>query len=262
MINPGLITLSIEAAIKAGSAILEVYQSEFAVEHKEDRSPLTLADKNAHDVINEILSSTSIPVLSEEGKMISYDERKSWKEMWLVDPLDGTKEFIKRNGEFTVNIALVQDGVSRYGVIYQPTTGELFYGDSEDEAHWFIHVEGRSVRESFQSGKKIDRKNLPNVYTIVASRSHLSPETAAYIDDARKKYGKVDMVSSGSSLKLCMLAAGHAHVYPRFAPTMEWDTAAGHAILKAAGGNIFSWNTGQELLYNKSDLRNDWFIAK
>jgi len=262
MIKPELLSLSIEAAIHAGSAILEVYQSEFAVEHKEDNSPLTLADKNAHEVISEMLSRTSIPVLSEEGKMVSFDERKKWKELWVVDPLDGTKEFIKRNGEFTVNIALVRDGVSVFGVIYQPATGELFYGGSEDEAYWFIHVEGRTVQESFQSRKKIDRKNLPEVFTIVASRSHLSPETAAYIDKARHEHGKTDMVSSGSSLKLCMVAAGRAHVYPRFAPTMEWDTAAGHAILKATGGNIFSWRTGEELKYNKPDLKNDWFIAK
>jgi len=262
MIRQELIPLAIEAAIHAGNAILEVYQSEFAVELKEDKSPLTLADRNAHDVIQKKLSKTSIPLLSEEGKKIPYDERRNWKELWIVDPLDGTKEFIKRNGEFTVNIALVQNGATVFGVIYQPVTGELFYGVAGEAAYKMVYTEGKSIEESFRLRMKLDKKNLPGIFTIVASRSHLSSETAAYIDEARQDHGEVNMISSGSSLKLCMIAAGRAHVYPRFAPTMEWDTAAGHAIVKAAGGNIFSLKTGEELAYNKSDLLNDWFIAK
>jgi 3'(2'), 5'-bisphosphate nucleotidase len=262
MIRQEPVRLAIESAIDAGNAILNVYQSEFAVELKEDNSPLTLADKNAHEIIQEKLSKTSIPILSEEGKMISYDERKNWKELWIVDPLDGTKEFIKRNGEFTVNIALVQNGVTTFGVIYQPVTGELFYGIAGDAAYKLMHTEETSIDESFRMRSKLDKKNLPGTFTIVASRSHHSPETAAFIIEARQEHGNVNMISSGSSLKLCMVAAGKAHVYPRFAPTMEWDTAAGHAIVKAAGGNVFSWGTGEEMVYNKPDLLNDWFIAK
>jgi len=262
MIKPDYISLTIKAAVKAGNAILEVYLSEFAVEHKEDKSPLTLADKNAHDIIAEMLSSTSIPVLSEEGTMIPYDERRKWNELWMVDPLDGTKEFIRRNDEFTVNIALIQNERAVFGVIYQPVTGTLFYGEAGSNAYMLLHREENTVDEMLQSQKELQKKNLPGVYTIVASRSHLSAETEAYISKAKKEMGKVNLISSGSSLKLCMVASGQAHVYPRFAPTMEWDTAAGHAILKAAGGNIYSWTTGEELKYNKPDLRNDWFIAK
>lgn len=262
MIKSEDITLSIEAAIKAGNAIMEVYLSEFAIEHKEDRSPLTLADKKAHEVISDMLSVTSIPVLSEEGIMTTYEERKNWKKLWVVDPLDGTKEFIRRNGEFTVNIALVQNEITVFGVIYQPVSGLIYSGEAGKGAFKMKHAEGNSLEKTFQSKAELNRKNLPDTYTIVASRSHLSAETAAYIEEVKKERGEVKMISSGSSLKLCMVADGEAHVYPRFAPTMEWDTAAGHAIVKAAGGNIFSWKTGAELRYNKPDLRNDWFIAK
>jgi len=262
MINPELISLSIEAALLAGDAILEVYQSEFAVEHKADKSPLTLADKNAHDIIHQMLSTFPIPVLSEEGRTIPYEERRKWTELWLVDPLDGTKDFIKRNGEFTVNIALVRDEMAVFGVIYRPVTRELFYGIAGENAYRFVSVPGKKMHELLSTRMMLDKKKLPAVYTLVASRSHLSPETAAYIDKAKQEHGHVDMISSGSSLKLCMVAEGKAHEYPRFAPTMEWDTAAGHAILKAAGGNVFSWRTGGELKYNKPDLKNDWFIAK
>jgi len=262
MMKPEYIPLTIEAALRAGDAIMEVYLSAFAVEHKEDKSPLTLADKNAHAVIHEMLSKTSIPVLSEEGNMISYEERKNWKSLWIVDPLDGTKEFIRRNGEFTVNIALVENGVAVFGVIYQPTNGEMYYGEVGKGAFKIKYDEGMAIKEFLSTKEEVQRKDLPQVYTIVASRSHLSPETAAYIEECKKEKGEVRLISSGSSLKLCMIASGQAHVYPRFAPTMEWDTAAGHAIVKASGGNIFSWKTGEELVYNKSDLRNDWFIAK
>jgi 3'(2'), 5'-bisphosphate nucleotidase len=262
MIRPELIPLAIEAAIHAGHAILEVYQSDFTVEKKEDKSPLTLADKKAHEIIDARLAPTSIPLLSEEGRMIPYDERKKWKELWIVDPLDGTKEFIKRNGEFTVNIALVQNEYTVFGVIYQPVTGSLYYGVTSDAAYGVNYKTGGSIPDIIQKAEKLSRKNLPDVFTVVASRSHLSPETAAYIDEAKKVHGNVHMISSGSSLKLCMVASGLAHVYPRFAPTMEWDTAAGHAIVKAAGGNVYSHGTGEELKYNKPDLTNDWFIAK
>ncbi|MEO8086047.1 MAG: 3'(2'),5'-bisphosphate nucleotidase CysQ [Bacteroidota bacterium] len=260
--NPGNVLLTLNAAIQAGNAILEVYKSSFTVEHKEDKSPLTQADKNANAIIVQMLSGTRIPILSEEGKIISFEERKTWRELWVVDPLDGTKEFIKRNGEFTVNIALVENGVSVFGVIYQPVDDILFYGEEGKGA--FKITAASTITPEELTGKSVLLGNeaLPKAFTIVASRSHLSPETSAYIEKARLEHKDVECISSGSSLKLCMIAERKAHVYPRFAPTMEWDTAAGHAILKGAGKNVYSASTGEEIHYNKPDLRNDWFIAK
>jgi 3'(2'), 5'-bisphosphate nucleotidase len=260
--EPALVKLSIDAAISAGRAILQVYQTPFTVEQKEDKSPLTLADKDAHEIIHRRLTETGIPVLSEEGKMIQYDERRDWKELWVVDPLDGTKEFIKRNGEFTVNIALVKNGISVFGIIYQPVTDVLYFGGLGMKP--FKVTDAAKKADGDLMTDAIDMKNnsSPEIFTIVASRSHLSPETLDFIEKEKKRHGTVNFISSGSSLKLCMLAEARAHIYPRFAPTMEWDTAAGHAILKAAGKNIYSFKTGDELQYNKPDLLNDWFIAK
>lgn len=253
---------AIQAALDAGKAILKIYQAPFDVEFKADRSPLTLADKNAHDIILDRMSATSVPVLSEEGKIVPFDERRHWSELWLVDPLDGTKEFIKRNGEFTVNIAFVENGRAVFGVIYQPVTDMLYYGG--DQSGGFM-LKGASVwnaEEIRHHSADLKSQPPPEKYTIIASRSHLSAETAHYIEAARKQYPDLECISSGSSLKLCLVAENKANVYPRFAPTMEWDTAAGHAILKSVGKNIYSQADAQELKYNKPDLRNDWFIAK
>ncbi len=260
--NPELVTLVLDTALKAGIAILEVYQSPFAIEHKADKSPLTLADKNAHKVIFQMLSGTDIPVLSEEGEVIPYDERSRWTELWVVDPLDGTKEFIRRNGEFTVNIALVRNGISVFGAIYQPVADVLYYGGTGIPAFKITDASNVGGNDLTSHAVNLDLAVPPKKFTLVASRSHLSPETSVFIDEAREEHGEVDCISSGSSLKLCMIAEKKAHVYPRFAPTMEWDTAAGHAIVKAAGKNVFSYTTGEELRYNKPDLLNDWFIAK
>ncbi len=262
MIDSKLISLVLEAAVRAGDTILEVYQTPFTVERKADHSPITLADKNANEVIQRMLTETGIPVLSEEGREISYAERSTWSELWVVDPLDGTKEFIKQNGEFTVNIALVRNGFAEFGVIYQPVTDILYYGDSSAGAFKIQEASKKDLKELRKYSVAIGNDVLPKTFTIVASRSHLSPETAEYIDAAKHEHGTLDFISSGSSLKLCMIADCKAHVYPRFAPTMEWDTAAGHAIMKAAGKNIFAYSTGLELRYNKPDLLNDWFIAK
>ena len=253
------LSIAIRAALEAGKAILEVYNTDFAVEHKEDKTPLTLADKNANAVIEDHLSDTDLPILSEEGRSISYEERGKWKQLWVVDPLDGPREFIKRNGEFTVNIGLIEDGKTIAGVIYQPTTDTLYYGDMERGA--FKLNNASIVAEPFKRSFKMTNE-LPKVFTVVASRSHLSPETAEYVNKLKVEHGEINFISSGSSLKLCLLAEGKAHMYPRFSPTMEWDTAAGHAILKAAGKNVYSQSTGEELEYNKENLLNDWFIAK
>jgi 3'(2'), 5'-bisphosphate nucleotidase len=255
-----LINLAIQASLAAGAEIMKIYSTaDFGVEMKSDNSPLTLADRAAHDCIIRHLSVSNIPVLSEENdEVIPFEERKSWKQCWIVDPLDGTKEFIKRNGEFTVNIALVEDGVPVFGVIYAPDLDVLYYSIPGDGSYVYHSPIAGLVA---QNSEKLPSEILPDTFTIVGSRSHSSPETEAYINEMKAKYGEVDFAASGSSLKFCLLAEGKAHAYPRFAPTMEWDTAAGHAILIAAGGKLVTWPDQQELRYNREELRNPWFLA-
>ena len=238
--------IATDAALEAGREIMRIYDDpsqDFGIERKADNSPLTLADKAAHNCIVRHLEPTGIPILSEEGAHLPYEERKAWKRLWVVDPLDGTKEFIKKNGEFTVNIALVEDGSPVLGVIYVPVKDVLYSG-----------VVGRPC--SLPLAPKHD------AFVIVASRSHLTPETEEYIEQMRREHGEVQLISSGSSLKICLVAEGTADVYPRFAPTMEWDTAAGDAIARAAGRKVVDARTGQPLTYNKPDLHNPWFIVK
>ena len=259
-----LLKISIEAAIEAGKKILEVYKNDFEVETKTDNSPLTEADKKSHQIIKEMLAPLSIDMLSEEGKQMPYDERKEWKKFWLIDPLDGTKEFIKRNGEFTVNIALVEDGVPIAGVVFVPVTGKMYYGDKAEGSFTFTFnaADKKSLDEYITDAEKLPDASAPAVYTVVASRSHNTPETENFIEERRKQYGEVDCISSGSSIKLCLVAEGKANVYPRLAPTMEWDTAAGHAVAKFAGCNVYDYNTGKELAYNKENLLNPWFVVE
>ena len=253
-----LLSIATDAAQQAGDAIMEIYSTaDFGVEMKSDNSPLTLADKAAHNIIVEILAETEIPILSEESdEVVAYDERKNWKHLWIVDPLDGTKEFIKRNGEFTVNIALVEDGVPILGVVYAPALDKL-YGAVVNQGAFVIVSPGTRDMKHYE----LPAQKLPAKFTIVGSRSHSSPETEAYIEEMKSKHGEVDFAASGSSLKFCLVAEGKAHSYPRFAPTMEWDTAAGHAILLAAGGNVVVWPDKTELKYNREQLRNPWFLA-
>lgn len=255
-----LVDLAIQASLEAGEEIMKIYATaDFGVEMKSDNSPLTLADSAAQEVITRLLAPTGIPMLSEENdEIIPYSERKSWKQCWIVDPLDGTKEFIKRNGEFTVNIALVEDGEPVFGVIYAPALDTLYYsvpGDGGFVCHSPI------ASKIHENSEKMPSEILPETFTIVGSRSHSSPETEAYINEMKAKHGEVDFAASGSSLKFCMVAEGKAHAYPRFAPTMEWDTAAGHAILVAAGGVVVTWPEQALLRYNREELRNPWFLA-
>ena len=260
-----LLKTAILASIKAGLEILKVYETDFNVEYKEDESPLTLADKNANEIIMSYLDNTGIDVLSEEGRNIDYEERKQWKELWIVDPLDGTKEFVKRNGEFTVNIALVKDQQPIMGVVYTPVQDVLFYGDKDLGA---FKLENASLLPDnfdkvLSTAMKIPQAKTKSTYNIVASRSHLTQETKDFIDKLKKEHQNIKIVSRGSSLKICMIAEGSADIYPRFAPTMEWDTAAGHAIVLASGGRIVQAEDPEnELIYNKEDLLNPWFIAK
>ena len=255
---------SIIAALEAGKAILDIYHSDdFEVELKGDDSPLTKADIASHNVIMSHLKATHIPVLSEEGKSIPYEDRKDWSQLWIVDPIDGTKEFIKRNGEFTVNIALIENQKTLLGVIYVPVLGDLYFSTSEIGAYKVsVNLNDYDVSTLISQGNKLPLEREDKTFTIVASRSHRSPETDEYINQMRDKHGDVNLISKGSSLKLCMVAEGQADCYPRFAPTMEWDTAAGQAICEHAGFEVIDWSTKERMLYNRAELLNAWFLVK
>ena len=259
-----LLNTAISAALEAGKVILEIYHSgEFCVEMKGDKSPLTKADTASHNVIMSFLTKTNIPILSEEGKVISYEERKNWKQLWIIDPIDGTKEFIKRNGEFTVNIALIENKRPLLGVVYAPVLNELYF--SSNELGGFkvsVDLTDFDVNNLIDSAVKLPLSREDKTYTIVASRSHLSDETIDFIEELKKEKGDVHLISKGSSLKLCLVAEGLADCYPRFAPTMEWDTAAGQAICEHTGFRVIDWETKEDLLYNRLKLLNNWFLVK
>lgn len=238
-----------QIARDAGAAIMEIYNSDdFDVQLKGDDSPLTKADLAAHRVIVDGLSQLNeqYPILSEESADISWDKRQQWQRYWLVDPLDGTKEFIKRNGEFTVNIALIENGEPVMGVVYAPVLDAMYVGDRDNGATLNdtpIQVE----------------QNTPETLRIVGSRSHASQETTDWLEQLGKPY---EMVPMGSSLKICLVAEGKADIYPRLGPTSEWDTAAAHAVLNAAGGSITTVD-GEPLRYNQKDsFLNPYFIAR
>lgn len=259
-----LLKVAIAASLDAGMEIMKIYKSDdFEVDFKKDESPLTKADLASHQLILDYLNKTEISVLSEEGKDISYDLRKQWDRLWIVDPIDGTKEFIKKNGEFTVNIALIQNQKPILGVIYVPALKDLYFASKDEGAYLVKGIDAtNSIEEIFNSRIKLPKKCDSQVYTIVASKSHLSKETEEFIKKIELEKGEVKTLSKGSSLKLCMVAEGKADCYPRFAPTMEWDTAAGHAICKFAGKSIIDMDTGREMLYNRENLLNNWFVVQ
>ena len=258
-----LLNTAITAALEAGKAILQIYHSgEFDVKRKGDNSPLTKADIASHNVIMSYLTKTEIPVLSEEGKAIPYEERKSWNKLWIVDPIDGTKEFIKRNGEFTVNIALIENQKPLIGVIFVPATGELYFSTKEIGTFKIkLDLENYEIEYLVANADKLPIQRQDKTFTIVASRSHMSPETETYVLEMRELHGEVNLISKGSSLKLCMVAEGLANCYPRFAPTMEWDTAAGQAICEHAGFQVIDWDTKENMLYNRRELLNNFFLV-
>jgi len=255
--------LAITAAYKAGIEIINVYSSSFDVELKSDKTPLTEADKRAHNAIVAELKDSDLPVLSEEGRDIPYNERKHWDRFWMVDPLDGTKEFIKRNGEFTVNIALIEDQIPTMGVIYVPVTQTLYFGLKTKGSYKIDKFNGAlgGVEDWIENGKRIPIEEGARPFTAVGSRSHPSQETTDFLNNLTRKHGQLNLVSMGSSLKICLVAEGAADIYPRFAPTMEWDTAAGHGIAIAAGKDIIDHDTGRRIKYNKENLLNNWFIV-
>ena len=240
-------------AIEAGNKILEVYNSDdFNVEIKGDDSPLTRADKLANEVIVKGLKENypSIPIITEEEKALPYETRKQWSTCFLVDPLDGTKEFIKRNGEFTVNIALIENHKVTEGVIYVPVLEELYYTENGKA---YLSVKGAQATEIGVNNFKMSDNGL----RLVCSRSHMSDEVKAYVE----KFEQPETVSMGSSLKFMLIANNKADIYPRLAPTMEWDTGAAQAILEAAGGTVIDQGTGEPMKYNRENLLNNHFIA-
>ena len=250
----------VKIAKDAGKAIMKIYNEDFGVEYKKDNTPLTIADQKANEIIvtalNQLIVNSflqkNIPILSEEGKNIPYEERKNWEYFWLIDPLDGTKEFVKKNGEFTINIALIYKESPVLGVVFSPVLNVCYWAQKGEGA--------------FKDGKKLPLKTKKqrDVYKIVASRSHMSNETKDFIEAIDTDKEKV-IVSIGSSLKICLVAEGEANIYPRLGPTMEWDTAAAHAIVNESNGlfNKYLENGAyQQHLYNKKNLLNDWFVVK
>ena len=266
-----LLKLAIAAALEAGKEILKIYETDFSVETKSDNTPVTLADKGASDSIIKFLSKTNIPIISEEEAILDFEERKLWTHVWLIDPLDGTKEFVKRNGEFAVNIALIENNKPVVGVIFSPVTKELYFASIN---HNSFKVNGATVGEEINKNNsqlvenliktavKLPIQNLPKTYTVVVSRSHLSREINQYIDKLKNLFGEVDIINVGSSIKQCWVAEGKAHEYLRLGTTMEWDTAAGQCILEQSGSHLLDLETNLPMLYNKESMKNSYFIAK
>ena len=265
---------AVAAALQAGGSILDVYRSDFTVETKADRSPLTQADMQSHRIIKDKLARHGIPFVSEEGRDLPYAQRSRWERLWIVDPLDGTKEFVKRNGEFTVNIALIEMGVPVMGVVYAPVNRWLYFAAKELGAYKMTDVapadisfddsgHEQQLNELINNSEKIplDQKGR-EVYTIVGSRSHGTPELDAFVEAKRREKGAVEFIAAGSSLKICLVAEGAADIYPRLGPTMEWDTAAGQAVAECAGARMYIYDDGQPLRYNREEMLNPWFVVE
>ncbi len=239
-----------QLAIQAGEAILQVYDTDFGVEHKEDNSPLTLADRRSHRILSDGLRSRypQIPILSEEGREVPYETRRAWSRFWCVDPLDGTKEFVKRNGEFTVNIALIEGRMPVIGVIYVPVHGDLFVARAHEGA-W-------KISGGHRQKLNLEGTSPPSPVRVLKSRSHPSP----HLEELLELIPQHEAVRKGSALKFCSIASGEADFYPRLGPTSEWDTAAGQAIVSAAGGVMVDFQ-GNPFLYNKPNLVNGPFLV-
>ena len=255
-----------EISINAGKAIMDIYNSEeFDIRTKSDNSPLTAADLASHRIIVDGLellnreTGVDIPVLSEESAEIPYGERRTWSRYWLIDPLDGTKEFIKRNGEFTVNVALIEEGVPVLGFVYVPVLDELYYGNLVEKKA--LKITGASKNDIAQITEINVTGTLGDTVRIIASKSHLNEDTRSVIDAVKAEFGNCEFLSSGSSLKLCRVAEGFADLYPRYAPTMEWDTAAADAVCRAAGCFVMDAGNHKPVQYNKENLLNPFFYV-
>ncbi len=251
MLNKVELEKIVAIATQAGSAIMEIYKRDFKVEYKDDKSPLTEADTKANEIICNALMELypNIPIMSEENKQTEYEIRKNWEYYWCIDPIDGTKEFIKKNDEFTVNIALIHKNAPVLGVVYAPAIDETYKAKKGEGA--YKNNQKLPLKTNQTPEKKL---------SVVASKSHLSEETQAFIDNLKTE--TIEQVSKGSSLKLCMVAEGVADIYPRLAPTMEWDTAAADAIVRESGKMTYQFENDEAVLYNKKNLLNPWFIVK
>jgi 3'(2'), 5'-bisphosphate nucleotidase len=281
-----LLFVALQAAARAFPEILSIYRGSFTVDTKEDRSPVTEADRRSNQVITAELSRTSsYPILSEEGRSIPFSERRCWTHFWVVDPLDGTREFVKRNGEFTINIALVEGTIPVLGIVYAPLPDLLYFawqegspdsGGSPDTRGGSYRLEGfsklaaripedlvqRATRMPRRQPFDFDETQKKVSITVIGSRSHRSPQFTSYVHKLRRSYAeKVEVMTSGSALKPCMVADGTADIYPRFGPTMEWDTAAPHAVIRGVGKRMVAFESGRELVYNKEQLVNPPFLV-
>ena len=256
---PTAYQLALEAALEASKAIMQVYEQDFESQDKQDGSPVTAADLAASEQIEKILAPLGIPITGEETDKAPYEERQNWQQCWCVDPLDGTKEFIKRNGEFAVNIALIENGNPVFGLIAAPVKEEILLG-SKETGVFILHFKDVEQIENWkQLGKPL---KINNPLVMACSRSHHSGPVLQFINELKVQNQEIDFIKKGSALKFFDLATGAADVYPRFAPTMEWDIAAGQAILEALGGEVVHAETGEPLHYNKANLVNPYFIAR
>lgn len=259
----------VKIAFEAGAKILEVYKSDGVnIAFKQDDSPITIADKKSHDFICENLLKRypHIPLISEEGDIPLYKQRKQWRTAWLIDPLDGTKEFIKRNGEFTVNIGLIENNTPILGVIYCPAQDIMYFASSLLGSYKLANCKDtfasiHSENELLSIAQRLPIEHPKDSFRVVVSRSHFSNDTQAYIDKMQQKHGDVHIIEAGSSIKMCLIAEGVADVYPRLSYSMEWDTAAGEAIVKYSGGIVEEYGTGTPLQYNKENLKNPFHIV-
>lgn len=241
----------IDIARQAGDAIMTIYQKDFVVQYKANQSPITEADIKANEIICSALKKQypNIPILSEENKQIDYQQRKNWQYYWCIDPIDGTKEFINKNHEWTINIALIYQNTPVLGVVYAPALSDMYSAKKGEGA--------------FKNGQKLPifaNHNPKQKLTVVASKSHLSEQTQDFIQTLETD--NIEQISKGSSLKFCMVAEGIADIYPRLAPTMEWDSAAAHTIVLEAGKKVIQYDNQQALTYNKKNLRNPWFVVQ
>lgn len=257
-----LLSISLIAVLAAGKAVMDIYENSYKIEFKKDNSPLTYADLKSNEIIVSHLSKTFIPIISEELASVPYETRKNWKNFWIVDPLDGTKEFIQRNGEFTINVALVEGQKPILGIVYAPAINSLFFSTIYKGGYKLVF----NLKDKFTYLDIVEKSiklKLPKTskVSIAASRSHLNLKTLDFIQKLKDHFPNTKVVNKGSSLKFCMVADGIASIYPRFGRTMEWDTAAGHAILNSVSGKVCCSVNGDELLYNKPELSNADFIA-
>ncbi len=265
--DPELLMNALKAALAAGNAILEVYgKPSLKRDIKEDATPVTEADRAAHSLIMDILLPLGLPVLSEEGIRIAFDERKEWETFWLVDPLDGTKEFLRKNGEFTVNIALIRKNAPVAGILYAPLADLMYFAGAGSGAFRVEEFKRKwpgisELRELQLQSRSLPLETTGNAFRVVASRSHRNRQTRKYIRTLKKMQPGLELVSRGSALKFCLVAEGSADIYPRFGPTWEWDTAAGQAIAEAAGCRVTLQDGQSSLSYNKESLLNPWFIV-